>query len=232
MKAMVSMKTMLSKQPILISLAATMMLLACTLSSPAASTAAPTEAASTTEPTRAPLPTATRRIATPTVRRPTQLIKPSATPSRTPRPSNTPRDTSTPAATATNTRPAATRGPDFLTTVARIKRQMEIFGGIIDVALGGSGAVDCNEVVNTYNTVAGAPKMAVPNNLAGANQLYRQGVDNFANKSKDMFLNCKNYLANNNSGDIPYQQWGTARQGVAESVDLLRSAIIAAGGTP
>jgi hypothetical protein len=212
-------------------LAAALLLLACTLTSPASSTAVPTGAGTaTTQPTRAPTTTATRRSATPTVRRATQLAQPTAT--RTPRPTNTPRGTSTPAASPTNTRPAATRSPDFLTTVARIKRQMEIFGGIIDQATSGNGGVDCTLVVNTHDTVVNAPNLAVSNNLAGANQLYRQGVDTFANKTKDMYLNCKNYLANNNSGDIPYQQWGTARQGVAESVDLLRNAIIAAGGTP
>jgi hypothetical protein len=209
----------------------TLMLLACTLTSPAAGTATPA-ATDTAEPlpTSAPTATPTRRNATPTIRRPAQLV--SATPSPTPEPTDTPGPTDTPEPTATNTRAAGPRPPDFLTTVARIKRQMEIFGGIIDIALGGNGAVDCNEVISVNAAVVNAPNVAVANNLTGAHQLYRQGVGNFANKTKDMVLNCQNYLANNNSGDIPYHQWGTARQGVAESVDLLRQAIIAAGGTP
>ena len=217
---------------ILLPLAAGLMLLACTLSNPlAAGTAVPSEAGtSTTEPTQRPSPTPTRRSATPTIRVATSFIKASAT--AAPRDTNTPRPTNTPAASPTNTRPAATRGPDFLTTVARIKRQMEIFGGFIDIAVNGNGSVDCQGIVNTHDTVVGAPKLAVPNSLAGANALYRQGVDTFTDRTKDMYLNCKNFLANNNTGNIPFQQWGNARQGVSVSVDLLRQAIIAAGGTP
>jgi hypothetical protein len=47
-----------------------------------------------------------------------------------------------------------------------------------------------------------------------------------------MYLNCKNALANPGQGSIPAFQWGNARAGVDEAVELERQAITAAGGTP
>jgi hypothetical protein len=129
-------------------------------------------------------------------------------------------------------RTAPPAGPDFLTTVASTKRQMEVFGGIMDIAANGGGSVDCHEVVKVHDAVVNALSFNVASQLAGAYQLYRSGVDNFAAKTRDMDQNCQTFLAGGNSGGIPFQQWGPARQGVNESVDLLRQAIIAAGGTP
>jgi hypothetical protein len=184
----------------------------------------PTETPPATDTEILALPTGTRRALT------------SSTSTRTP-----PRATATLRASATNFPTAGARrtappggpaAPDFLTTVAGIKRQMEIFGGIIDIAANGDGTVDCQQVVNVHDAVVNAPNFSVPGPLAGAYQLYRNGVGNFATKTNDMYLNCQSVVNGGTSGGIPPQQWQLARQGVNEAVDMLRQAIIAAGGTP
>ena len=207
-------------------------LLACTLFGPTATTAPAGTSTSDASATVAQPATPTRRAATPTVRGAGPTLEATARPSLAPHASATPRPTTSPEPTATSTRRPGPPPPDFLKTVAGIKRQMEIFGGIIDIAFNGSGAIDCNEVITVHDSVTTAPLLNVANSLAGANQLYRQGVDNFTSKTRDMYLNCQSFLANNSNGAIPFQQWGPARQGVSESVDLLRQSIIAAGGTP
>jgi len=132
--------------------------------------------------------------------------------------------TQAPAATFTSPAPA------FLATVTTVKRQIEGFGGLIDSALR-QGSINCEDVVNQYLTIAGAPQFD-PGGFAGPYQAYRAAVDLFTAKSHDIYQNCADFLANPSGGSIPFQQWGAARQSVNEAVDLLRQAIVAAGGTP
>ncbi len=166
---------------------------------------------------------------------------PTPEPTDTPAPTDTsePTNTSTPVPTATNTfvpvtlAPTATftsPAPDFLAIVTTVKRQVEGFGGMIDGALG-QGFINCEDVVNQYLTIAGAPQFD-PGGLAGPYQTYRAAVDLFSARSHDIYQNCADFLADPSGGSIPFQQWGAARQSVNEAVDLLRQAIVAAGGTP
>jgi hypothetical protein len=202
----------------------------------ACATATPTPTA-TPPPTQTPVPTLAPTD-TPT---PVPSDTPTPEPTDTPVPTDTPEPTDTlaPTATFTNTfapvtlAPTATftsPAPDFLTIVTTVKRQVEGFGGLIDGALG-QGFIDCQDVVNQYLTIAGAPQFD-PGGLAGPYQTYRAAVDLFAAKSHDIYQNCADFLANPSGGSIPFQQWGAARQSVNEAVDLLRQAIVAAGGTP
>ena len=171
---------------------------------------------------------------------------PTDVPSNTPQPSHTPRPARTatprvpaspsPAASATRTaKPtrAATAAPSFLTTVVAVKKQVENFGGQIDIAVG-SGTLDCQQTVDSYNYVAARATLKnVPDSLAGAYSLYTQGVSLFLSKSADLYTNCNNFLADPNaSGSVPALQWTVARTAVNDAGDLLRQAIIAAGGTP
>jgi hypothetical protein len=112
-----------------------------------------------------------------------------------------------------------------------VKKQMEGFGGLIDGALR-LGYIDCQDVVNQYTAISNAPTLNVPGDLAGAYQLYRDGVNIFTTKARDLNQNCVDFMANPSGSGIPFQQWGPARQGVNEALDKLRQAITAAGGTP
>ena len=208
-------------------------------------------------PTRQPTsrPRATLNLAAPTatelpantelpVDSPTDVPSDTPPPSRTPRParSATPRvpasptDSPAPAASKTPTaKPtrAATAAPSFLDTAFAVKKQVEVFGGQIDIAVG-SGTIDCQQTVDSYDYVAARATLKnVPNSLAGAYSLYTQGVALFLGKSADLYTNCKNYLADPTaSGSVPALQWTVARTAVNDAGQLLRQAIIAAGGTP
>jgi hypothetical protein len=199
--------------------------------------------APTPEPTATLSPTQTPAPTLAPTETPTSVPSdtPTPEPTDTPAPTDTPKPTDTlaPTATFTNTfvpvtlAPTATftsPAPDFLTIVTTVKRQVEGFGGMIDGALG-QGFINCEDVVNQYLTIAGAPQFD-PGGLAGPYQTYRAAVDLFAAKSHDIYQNCADFLANPSGGSIPFQQWGAARQSVNEAVDLLRQAIVAAGGTP
>lgn len=194
---------------------------------------APTEyavqtAVAKTEEVRATLDAAMMR--TQTAGAPTRTKTPTATP--IPTQTLTPSPTLTPFIIPTDTPRAGPAQPDFVTVVKNTRRQVEIFGGIIDIAAGGSGTIDCHLVVSSYEAVAFAPTLNVSSSLGGAYQLYRNGVSVFATKARDMYQHCKDFLAGIAGADLPFQQWGPAREGVNEAGDLLRQAIVAAGGTP
>ena len=212
-------------------------------------TATPAPSRLPPSPTLRPRPTLNLNLASPTdaappedtaTEPPSDTEAPSDTPepSQTPRParSPTPRATATPAAsqkpTAKPTR-AATAAPNFLDTAVAVKRQVEVFGGQIDIAVG-SGTIDCQQTVDSYNYVAARATLKnVPNSLAGAYSLYTQGVSLFLSKAADLYTNCQNFLANPDAGgEVPALQWTVARTAVNDAGQLLRQAIIAAGGTP
>ncbi|MBI3242979.1 MAG: hypothetical protein HYZ49_11865 [Chloroflexi bacterium] len=200
-------------------------------------------ATATPQPTATPPPTQTPAPTLSPTDTPTPVPSdtPTPEPTHTPVSTDTPKPTDTLAPTATHTNtfvpvtlaPTATftsAAPDFLTTVSTVKLQVEGFGGMIDGALR-NGFINCQDVVNQYLTIAGAPQFE-PGNFGGPYQTYRAAVDLFTNKSHDIYQNCADFLANPGGGSIPFQQWGAARQSVNEAVDLLRQAIVAAGGTP
>ncbi len=167
---------------------------------------------------------------------PTAPFTASATATLTAAPSPTPTATLAPTLTRppVTLQPAATSAPptpDFLATAAIVKMQIEGFGGLIDEALQ-QGYIDCQNVVNQYTAIFNAPTLNVPGDLAGAYQLYSDGVNIFTTKARDLNQNCVDFMANPSGDEIPFQQWGLARQGVNEAVDKLRQAITSAGGTP
>ncbi len=167
----------------------------------------------TPNPTDTSAPTDT--VEAPEVASATASPLPSATPSPTP------------------TRRPVVAGPSFLDTVVAVKKQVDNVGWQIDLATN-SGTLDCQEVVNSYEYVAPRTTLNnVPASLAGAYGLYSQGVNLFLTKSADLYTNCKNYLANpSGGGSIPALQWTVTRTAVNDADQLLRQAIIAAGGTP
>ena len=176
-----------------------------------------------------------------TVRTKPPTSAPAAPPTDTPAPSDTPHRvataapavTPTPTPSTTPTRRPAPAGPSFLDTVVAVRKQVENFGWQIDQAAS-SGKFDCQPAVTAYEYVAAhATIQNVPASLAGAYGLYTQGVTTFTTKAADLYTNCKNYLANpSGGGSIPPLQWTVARTSVTDADQLLRQAIIAAGGTP
>jgi hypothetical protein len=230
--------------PILLLLAAVM---AC---GPSQNNILPTQSSGVTLTARAQ-PTPTAAVPSPT-RRP--LIRSTAVPTDTPQPTDTaaaqidasatptllslklPTSTRSPTPTPTPTRTPTRRpvpaGPTFLETVVAVKQQVENFGGQIDIAVN-SGQLDCQQTVNSYEYVAARATLKnVPASLAGAYGLYTQGVSLFLTKGADLYQNCKNFLANPSGGSVPALQWTVARTAVNDAGQLLRQAIIAAGGTP
>ena len=146
--------------------------------------------------------------------------------------------TNTPVPQVANPQPTTASAGSVADQVAATMRltrdRMLSFGGMIDTAIG-SGFIDCNEVVNTYDAVANAPTFDV----SGENQLiqggygaYRQAVEVFASGAWDMAQNCRDFLANPSGGGIPFQQWGAARQNVNNATDILSPALdaVEAGG--
>jgi hypothetical protein len=183
---------------------------------------------STTVPTDTPPPADTAAIQTDASATPTlHLLK---LPTRAPSPTPTP--TPTPTRTRTPTRRPVPAGPTFLETVVAVRQQVENFGGQIDIAVN-SGQLDCQQTVNSYEYVAARASLNnVPTSLAGAYGLYTQGVSIFLTKSADLYQNCKTFLANPSGGSVPALQWTVARTAVNDADQLLRQAVIAAGGTP
>ena len=110
-------------------------------------------------------------------------------------------------------------------TLLATRRAMEEFGGMIDIALG-QGWVDCEEVVLRFDTLAAAPSLTVAAGDAAAvegHALYRQAIGVFTAGAKDMTQNCRDLIANQGAGDIPFQQWGLARLRVNEAIELLNA---------
>jgi hypothetical protein len=197
----------------------------------------------------APTPTSTWTDAPPPTDTPPPSDTPQPTdtpaPTRTPKPTNTAAAQSSARATPTRTplallgasSPTPTRrpvaaGPSFLDTVVGVKKQVDNFGWQIDIAVN-SGSIDCQQTVNSYEYVAARAILKnVPASLTGAYSLYTQGVSIFIPKAADLYQNCKNFLANPSGATIPALQWTVARTAVSDASQLLRQAIIAAGGTP
>jgi hypothetical protein len=191
----------------------------------------------------APTPTATWTDSP----QPSDTPEPTDTPAptRTPKPTNTAAAQSSTRATPTRTpldllgasSPSPTRrpvaaGPTFLDTVVGVKKQVDNFGWQIDIAVN-SGSLDCQQTVNSYEYVAARSILKnVPASLAGAYSLYTQGVPIFITKAADLYQNCKNFLASPSGAGVPALQWTVARTAVSDASQLLRQAIIAAGGTP
>ena len=123
-------------------------------------------------------------------------------------------------------------GPDFVTTAKAVKAQVESIGGQIDLALQ-VGYIDCVQLVNSYFYVTSRRELVVPPNLAGPYATYQSGIDKFTDRVHDINDNCLAFLNDpSQAGGIPQQQWSTARLGVNESSEILRQAIVDAGGTP
>ena len=160
-----------------------------------------------------------------------QVITATPEPTEPPTATPIPEPTSTPAPQAAApqpTSPPVASVEDQVVVAMRLTRdRMLSFGGMIDTALG-SGFIDCNDVVNTYDAVANAPAFDV----AGTSQLiqfgygaYREAIQVFSTGAWDMAQNCRDFLANPSGGGIPFQQWGAARQNVNNATDILSPAL-------
>jgi hypothetical protein len=149
-----------------------------------------------------------------------------ATPEPTQEPTETPVPTNTPVSQATAV-PAATGESQMLSTMVALRTDIEQFGGMIDTAVN-SGVISCYDVVFLFDKIAAYPTLDVAGSSAliqNAHTNYRQSISIFTNGAKDMTQNCRDFLANPESGGIPFQQWGAARQQVNTALDALNPAI-------
>lgn len=108
-----------------------------------------------------------------------------------------------------------------------VRRQLESFGGLIDVALR-QGYIDCQVEVNSYDAIVGAPTYNVSGSsesVRWAHDRYRAAIGVFSAGAADMTQNCRNYLINPQPGSIGFQQWGPARQQVNAALETLAPAI-------
>lgn len=121
--------------------------------------------------------------------------------------------------------PPVSQRAQLLGSMRAVRTDLERIGGLIDGAVA-SSFVDCEDIVSTYDRIAGAPFY---NGLSGeelsAHNQYRTSIDIFTNGARDMAQNCRDFISNGNSGTIPFNQWGRARQSVNDALDVLNPAI-------
>lgn len=149
----------------------------------------------------------------------------------TPSPTREPTATPVPSPTLTpSPQPTAPPSPDItaalLESMNSLRRNLEVFGGLIDVALN-TGTIKAQEVVDLYDLTVAAPTYDVTwssDSVQNAYNSYRTAVDIFAAGARDMAQNCRDFLAGG-GGTIPFQQWGVARQRVNDALDVLIPAI-------
>ena len=156
----------------------------------------------------------------------TATVPPTAT--ATPRVTNTPVATATPLPTET---PASIRG-SLLSSMQVARNNMVQFGGLIDQAVN-SGSIDCNVVVNLYDTISRSPTYSTAGEgatVVNAYNAYRSAIATFTEGARDMTQNCRDFLASGGAGSIPFQQWGFARQQVNVALDIINPAIQSLGG--
>ena len=184
------------------------------------SSTATLDATPTPYPTFTPYPTYTPY--------PTPTLEP--TPTSTPTPTQTPTETPTPTPTPTST-PTAVPTPNvtavLLQTMRSTRRQIEEYGGLIDIATE-TRLIPCQQTVDLYDAIVNAPVFSVPAKdevTQYAYNCYRQAIDIFAGGARDMTENCRAWLADPQPGVIPFQQWGLARQKVNDALSILIPAV-------
>jgi len=179
------------------------------------STATP-DATPTPYPTFTPYPTYTP-YPTPTPEpTPTSTLTPTQTPTGTPTPTLTP--TSTPTVVPTPNVTAA-----LLQAMRNTRRQIEEYGGLIDIAME-TRLIPCQQTVDLYDAIVNAPTFNVPANDEVTQYVYncyRQAIGIFSGGARDMTENCRAWLADPQPGIIPFQQWGLARQKVNDALSIL-----------
>ena len=150
----------------------------------------------------------------------------------TPLPTNTPAPAS-PSSLPPTEAPSASVEEELLQAMTAARNDMSSYGGLIDAALR-TGVISCQDVVDTYDRVAFAPTFdvsAASDEAQYAYGVYRASIDVFTNGARDMTENCREFLANPQSGGgIGRQQWGLARQEVNTAVDTIHPGIQALGG--
>ena len=112
-----------------------------------------------------------------------------------------------------------------------VRQMMFNYGGQIDAALRGDG-VYCDQIVGIYDTISAAPDRDVSAWTAdeqNAYAIYRASMSTFLEGTWDMTNSCHDFLSGASDRDIPFQQWGLARQTVNEAVDIMHQAFVKLG---
>lgn len=158
-----------------------------------------------------------------------------AVPTDTPEP--TPTNTPAPAS-ASSSAPQPTSVPEvslaeqLLQSMLAVRSGLQNYGGMIDGALR-SGIISCEDIVGTYDGIAGArvyDMVGTDPGLQNAHGAYRAAIDVFTQGADDMTENCREFLNGKPGGNIGFQQWSLARQEVNTAVDIIHPAIQSLGG--
>ena len=114
----------------------------------------------------------------------------------------------------------------LLASMNSLRSNLLELGGMLD-----GRTVYCDIWLEKHDQIANMPTY----NTASANdtskwayEQYRAAIDTFVFAAKDMTTNARESCVPGSS--IPFQQWGTARQGINNSIDILQPAIKALGG--
>jgi hypothetical protein len=174
-------------------------------------------------------PTASLTLSATATPAPTNTALPTAAFSPT-APPRTTRQASSPTATPSSPSPAL----DFINAALRVRKTMEGFAGLIDMATTGTGLISCREIVTQYELVVNGSTMDVPSGLSGPYALFRQGVDKFVAGAQGMYVDCRDEMtkAPDANNTISYFNWSSARSIISDATGLINKAIVAAGGYP
>jgi hypothetical protein len=115
----------------------------------------------------------------------------------------------------------------MLQAMYNVRSSLETIGGYIDAALRGD-SVPCDSTIKIYDRVANAPTFSTGGNPVTENAYnnYRNAVSLFTVGSRDLVQNCRDLIAGpDESGTIPFQQWGMSRQSVNDALDAIHVAI-------
>jgi len=192
-----------------------------------AASATPTIAAlpsDTPSPTDTPGPTSTPR--------PTDTPLPTDTPTATPIPPTAtpvpPTATPVPPTPTPTATPAPRTGTVLLGAMRTTRKQMEEYGGWIDRSLRGE-CIPTRETISLYDAVVGVPTLNVSRGdeiVRWAYDCYRRAIDVFSVGVGDMDRGDHLFLASGKENDqIPFQQWGAARQAINDALAILIPAI-------
>lgn len=159
----------------------------------------------------------------------TRIVEIIPMPTDTPSPTNTPTPTS-----GTSNVPAPPLTSVMLQTMIETRTQVQSYGGIIDSAVN-SGVIHCQQTVDLYDSIANSRSYDVSradDTVKSAYTAYRRSVDIFRNGDGivSMTNNCRNFLVDEQPGNVPFQQWGVARTEVNQVLEVLHPAIKSLGG--
>lgn len=114
----------------------------------------------------------------------------------------------------------------LLTSMETVRTKLLDLGGMLD-----GRTLYCDTWIERHDAIANMPTYdtSYANDTSKwAYEQYRSAINTFVFESKDLTTNARESCVPGSS--IPFQQWGTARQGINHAIDILQPAIKELGG--